>query len=109
MRRLMLVLLLITGAGLSVVTRASAQTQVPINAVLQNTNNTIVVIAFCNATSNPKDLEGWVGQSSANNLIATLSGPDRQAITVVVPPLWFYRIAVAVPSGGSCQATIWSP
>jgi len=108
MRRLMLVLLLIAGAGLSIVTSASAQTRIPINTVLQNTNNTMAVIAFCNATSKPKDLEGWVGQGSASSLVASLSGSDRHAITVVVPPLWFFRIAVVLPPGGSCTATIWS-
>jgi hypothetical protein len=106
MRRL--ILLLIAGAGLSAVTSASAQTLVPINTDLQNTHNTIVVIGFCNATSNPKDLEGYVGQNSAANLVASLSGIGRQAITIVVPPLWFYKINVAVPAGGVCRATIWA-
>lgn len=87
---------------------ASAQTAVPINTILQNTNNTTVVIAFCNATSAPKDLEGWVGQTPSLSMVASLSGNGRQAITFVVPPLWHYRVAVVVPSGGSCQATIWT-
>lgn len=103
-----LILLLLVGVGMMVASRASAQTQVPINTLLQNTNNTIAVVGFCNATNKPKDLEGWVGQASADKLIASLSGTGRQAITVIVPPLWFYKISVVVPSGGSCQATIWT-
>jgi hypothetical protein len=85
-----------------------AQTQVPINTDLQNTSVPIAVVAFCNATSAPKDLEARIGQSSPGRLIASLSGTQRQAVTFLVPSWWHYRIAVAVPPGGSCQATIWS-
>lgn len=103
-----LLLLLVACFGLSTVNGASAQTVVPINTDLQNTNNTVVVIGSCNATSAPKDLEGWIGQTSAATLIASLSGTGRQAITIVVPPQWRYKIKVAVPSGGVCTATIWA-
>ena len=103
-----IVLFLVAGVGLLVAASASAQTQVPINAVLQNTSQTIAVIGFCDATSDPKNLEGWVVQTSPLNLIDSLSGNGRQAITIIVPPLWFYKIVVAVPSGGKCVATIWS-
>lgn len=109
MRRPMLVvLLLIVGVELWIATSASAQKNVPINVVLQNTNRTMAVIAFCNATNTEKALEGWVGKSSANKLIASLSGSERQAITVIVPPLWFFKINVDIPAGGTCRATIWS-
>jgi len=94
--------------GLLFAVNASAQTNVPLNTVLQNTNNTTVVIAFCNATNDPKALEGWVGLTPTVTMIASLSGNGRQAITFVVPPLWYYKVAVVVPSGGSCQATIWT-
>lgn len=111
MRILMRVLALIACMGLLGAASIWAQ-QVPvaINTTnpLQNTSSkSIIVNATCNATNNPKDLEGWVGQGpSSLKLVASLSGTDRQAITIVVPPLWFYKISVVVPSGGSCSA--WS-
>jgi len=103
-----LVVSLVLLAVLLLTVSASAQTAVPINTVLQNTNNTTVVVAFCNATSAPKDLEGWVGQTTTLSMVASLSGNGRQAVTFVVPPLWYYRVAVVVPSGGGCQVTIWT-
>jgi hypothetical protein len=103
-----LLLLLVACVGLSTVNGASAQTVVPINVDLQNTNNTVVVIGFCNATSASKDLEGWVGQTSAATLVASHSGISRQTITIIVPPLWRYKIKVALPPNGVCTATIWA-
>jgi hypothetical protein len=65
------------------------------------------VVAFCNATTAAKDLEGWVGQRRNLSLIASLSGTGRETITIPVPPGWFYKINVVVPQGGSCTATFW--
>jgi len=91
-------------------TAFAQQAPVAINTPLQNTSSTaIIVTATCNATTTPKDLEGWVGQASPSRLIASLSGTDRQAITIVVPPSWFYRITVVVPPGGTCSAIRTTP
>ncbi|HEU0099195.1 MAG TPA: hypothetical protein VFQ67_10515 [Allosphingosinicella sp.] len=77
---------------------------------------TIIVIAYCNATSAPKDLEGWVGKNNpatVQDAVASLSGSGRQTITFVVPWRWHYYINVAqqpgggIPPGGSCKATAW--
>lgn len=100
---------MVVAAGLLAGTSAWAQGDVVLtNAQHQNTTNrSIFVIGFCNATLAPKDLEGWVGQASANRLIASLSGTGREAITIVVPPMWYYNIKVVVPTGGNCTATSW--
>jgi hypothetical protein len=77
---------------------------------------TIIVIAYCNATSAPKDLEGWVGKNNpatVQDAVASLSGNGRETITFVVPWGWHYYINVAqqpgggIPPGGSCKATAW--
>lgn len=93
------------------VTAVAQQSPVAINTTVQNTSPaSIIVTATCNATSAPKDLEGWVGQgATTTKLVASLSGTARQTITIVVPPAWFYRIAVAVPPGGSCSAIRTTP
>lgn len=103
-----LMLLLVAGTTLSGITNALAQqAPVAINVSLVNNNSkAIFVNGFCNSTSASKDLEGWVGQTAASTLYASLSGTARQAITVVVPPSWHYKIAVTVPTGGVCNA--WS-
>lgn len=95
--------------------RVSAQTKTDIDKVHQNTSNrTIIVIAQCNATKDDKDLEGHVGEKNTEPkeelpMVASLSGKDREAITIVVPPKWYYKIAVKprVPAQGSCSATAW--
>lgn len=110
----LLTLCLILGTTLTA-GRASAQTKVSINQVHQNTSNrTIIVIGECNATKENKDLEGHVGEKNTEPktelpYVASLSGGDRQAITIVVPPKWYYKIAVKpkVPQNGSCSASTW--
>jgi hypothetical protein len=77
----------------------------------------IIVIASCNATIAPKDIEAWVGQNNpttVQNMVASLSGTGRQTITFVVPWGWYYYINVSqqpniggIPPGGVCRATAW--
>ena len=70
----------------------------------------IIIVARCNATLAPKDLEGWVsntGPATVQNMVASQSGTDRQSITFVVPWGWYYHVNVAVPAGGICSATAW--
>lgn len=77
----------------------------------------IIVIASCNATVAPKDIEAWVGQNSpttVQDMVASLSGTGRQTITFVVPWGWYYYINVSqqpniggIPPGGVCRATAW--
>lgn len=124
MRKLML--LLIAGVGLWTVTDALAQQTgygVGINTPLSNTSavdnpkqNPLIVIAFCNATTAPKDIEGWVGQNSPTtlqDLVASVTGTGRLTITFVVPWRWYYQINVTsqpgpgIPPGGVCKATAW--
>jgi hypothetical protein len=107
-------------------TRAVSQTGygVAINNPESNTDSIknpsqkpIIVIASCNATSAPKDIEAWVGQNdptTVQNMVASLSGNGRQTITFVVPWGWYYYINVSqqpvgggIPSGGVCRATAW--
>jgi hypothetical protein len=102
---------------------------VAINQPLTNNNlaenpqkKSLIIIASCNATLEPKDLEGWVGQNSPAPLqymVASLSGTGRQTITFVVPWEWYYRVVVSwqsksgtpapggIPPGGICNATAW--
>jgi hypothetical protein len=85
----------------------------PQGNVLQGVNpnfDPIIVVARCNATNNPKDLEGWVSQSTqatVADMVGSQSGTGRQTITFLVPWGWNYRVNVAVPPGGSCTATAW--
>lgn len=139
-----LMLLLMVGIGLSAFTDASAQagagkgakattrgarsaaTGFPLayNQPLHNTadNNPemkpLVVVAYCNATSNPKDIEAWVGSNnplSIQDMVATTSGTGRQTITFVVPYDWWFQFNViqqsptvgGMPPGGSCKVTGW--
>jgi hypothetical protein len=105
MRKLML-LLMASAGSLGIASALAQQSLVTINAQHQNTSpKAIIVTGFCNATAAPKDLEGWVGQTSASTLYASLSGTAREAITIVVPPSWYYKIAVVVPAGGVCSAS----
>jgi hypothetical protein len=83
----------------------------------------LIVIGECNATNDPKDLEGRVGDNTPPTnqelpYISSLSGTGRIAITIVVPPKWYYEIAVKskgtsgkferrVPDKGSCSASSW--
>ena len=106
----MKIALLIPFIGLVVSTGAFGQAAVPLNFPTQNTTaKTKIVIASCNATAGAKDLEGWVGQTSASTIVASLSGVDRQSITIVVPPTWFFKISVVIPPSGTCSATSWIP
>jgi hypothetical protein len=70
----------------------------------------LIIIAKCNATVEPKDLEGWVrlsSQPTVNDTVASLSGTARQTITFVVPWNWHYKVNVNIPAGGVCSATAW--
>jgi hypothetical protein len=70
----------------------------------------LIIVARCNATVGPKDLEGWVtlnGPATVQNMVASQSGTQRQSITFVVPWGWYYQVNVAIPSGGICSATAW--
>ena len=97
--------------------KSNASYVVAINApqgnVLQGVNPNfapIIVVARCNATNAPKDLEAWVSQSAAAtvaDMVASQSGTNRQTITFLVPWGWNYRVNVVVPSGGDCRATAW--
>jgi hypothetical protein len=87
------------------------------NSALNPSQSPIIVIASCNATLAPKDIEAWVGQNNpttVQNMVASLSGTDRQTITFVVPWGWYYYINVSqqpniggLPPGGVCRATAW--
>lgn len=87
------------------------------NPLLNPSQKSIIVIASCNATVAPKDIEAWVGQNNpttVQNMVASLSGTGRQTITFVVPWGWYYYINVSqqpniggIPAGGVCRATAW--
>jgi hypothetical protein len=79
------------------------------NVELQNKSNTgIIVIAFCNATRDAADLDGYIGEKSASKLLASQSGTGRKTITILVPAHWFYKIRVdPILGGGSCEVTSW--
>jgi hypothetical protein len=103
--------------------------EVAINQPLTNNNSTenpqnnaLIIVASCNATVAPKDLEGWVGNNSPTpiqHMVASESGTGRHTITFVVPWEWSYRIVVShqsedgspspggIPPGGICHATAW--
>lgn len=87
------------------------------NPALNPSQKPIIVIASCNSTLAPKDIEAWVGQNNpttVQNMVASLSGTGRQTITFVVPWGWYYYINVSqqpniggIPPGGICRATAW--
>lgn len=87
------------------------------SSFLNPSQTPIIVVASCNATVAPKDIEAWVGQNNpttVQNMIASLSGTGRQTITFVVPWGWYYYINVSqqpniggIPPGGVCRATAW--
>jgi hypothetical protein len=77
--------------------------------------HSLIIVARCNGTVGPKDLEAWVGANgpvTVQNMVASQSGIERQTITFVVPWGWYYYINVAPQPGASgppavCSATAW--
>src|SRR4051812_6944652 len=63
------------------------------SAPIQNDSGyRLLIIGFCNATRESKQIEALIGQSEDKmKLVASESGTDRLTITCVVPRSWFYR------------------
>lgn len=116
-----------TGRGGQQTTRSSSAFTgfpVTINVDYYNTNEAqnpekkpIIVVASCNATSDGKELNGWVGANAPSNfqkMVASESGGQRASITFVVPWGWWYKVETKAMVGGAptvpsmtCEATGW--
>ncbi len=102
--------LCLLACGATALAQVAPGAPLPLGAVLRNNSSApMAVIGFCNATSAPKDLEGYVGHTSGGlSLIASESGTARESITIIVPAHWYYEVRVnSMPAGVSCLVTGW--
>ncbi len=76
--------------------------------IKNDTGYRLLLIGFCNATADSKEVEVWIGSAEDQmRLVASESGTDRLTVTCVVPSQWYYRVSYRqVPQGG-CDVTAW--
>jgi len=70
----------------------------------------LLLIGFCNATEQGKEIAVFVDSSndaSKMRLVASESGTDRLTVTCVVPPNFYYRVTYTQVPGGGCDVTAW--
>jgi hypothetical protein len=103
------------GAGLAVAAMAQAPVDVQFWKIQQAKNRAVVTV-YCKADTQPRELEGLVGdKDSTVKLVSNASGAGRIAITFVVPASWSFDVRVSKnghevhPSPqGPCFASAWS-
>jgi hypothetical protein len=90
--------------------KALAPVEIVENQVQKNdTIRPAFVTLFCNATTQGKQMEVFLGSSpNSLRLVSSESGGDRMAASAIVPPGWYYQVKSERVPGMGCAFLQWN-